>query len=242
MIGGALGPRAKGVPPTRAGTRRSPRALDGLGTTRRPTIALVGRRSASMPSVEGERGSVREARTAAAESRRPAGCARRRPRRPARRARSRRPSIGEDAVADPPPSPAMRAAAERGRLLHALFERLPALRARSTRGGCRALAGHVGRRRPMRAFRIARRRCLRDHRRSALRRDLLGRTRWPRRRSRRWCERPCHRRHGRPAAGRADDEVDDRRFQDRPARACRPWRACRGIICARWAPMPRRCA
>jgi ATP-dependent helicase/nuclease subunit A len=34
-------------------------------------------------------------------------------------------SIGEDLVADPPPSPQTRAAAERGRLLHMLFERLP---------------------------------------------------------------------------------------------------------------------
>jgi ATP-dependent helicase/nuclease subunit A len=34
-------------------------------------------------------------------------------------------ALGDDDVADPPPSPAMRAAAERGRLLHALFERLP---------------------------------------------------------------------------------------------------------------------
>lgn len=34
-------------------------------------------------------------------------------------------SIGEDEVADPPPTPAMRAAAERGRLIHGLFERLP---------------------------------------------------------------------------------------------------------------------
>ncbi|SMF78797.1 double-strand break repair helicase AddA [Allosphingosinicella indica] len=34
-------------------------------------------------------------------------------------------SIGEDDVASPPPGPAMRAAAERGRLLHQLFERLP---------------------------------------------------------------------------------------------------------------------
>jgi ATP-dependent helicase/nuclease subunit A len=33
--------------------------------------------------------------------------------------------LGEDDVADPPPSPAMRAAAQRGRLLHQLFERLP---------------------------------------------------------------------------------------------------------------------
>ncbi|HYD37611.1 MAG TPA: double-strand break repair helicase AddA [Allosphingosinicella sp.] len=36
-------------------------------------------------------------------------------------------ALGEDDVADPPPSPAMRAAAERGRLLHQLFERLPAV-------------------------------------------------------------------------------------------------------------------
>lgn len=34
-------------------------------------------------------------------------------------------ALGEDDVADPPPSPAMRAAAQRGRLLHSLFERLP---------------------------------------------------------------------------------------------------------------------
>ena len=34
-------------------------------------------------------------------------------------------SLGEDDVADPPPGPAQRAAAERGKWLHALFERLP---------------------------------------------------------------------------------------------------------------------
>ena len=36
-------------------------------------------------------------------------------------------SLGEDDVADPPPSASLRAAAERGRLIHALFERLPGL-------------------------------------------------------------------------------------------------------------------
>ncbi|MFS2111211.1 PD-(D/E)XK nuclease family protein, partial [Sphingomonas sp. Sphisp140] len=36
-------------------------------------------------------------------------------------------SLGDDAVADPPPTPALRAAAERGCLLHALFERLPSV-------------------------------------------------------------------------------------------------------------------
>jgi ATP-dependent helicase/nuclease subunit A len=34
-------------------------------------------------------------------------------------------ALGEDDVSDPPPSPAMRVAAQRGRLLHLLFERLP---------------------------------------------------------------------------------------------------------------------
>ncbi|WP_339347384.1 double-strand break repair helicase AddA [uncultured Sphingomonas sp.] len=38
-------------------------------------------------------------------------------------------AVGDDEVADPPPTPAMRAAAERGQLMHALFERLPALSA-----------------------------------------------------------------------------------------------------------------
>ncbi|HEV2079118.1 MAG TPA: PD-(D/E)XK nuclease family protein, partial [Allosphingosinicella sp.] len=36
-------------------------------------------------------------------------------------------SIGEDDVVDPPPSPALREAALRGKLLHQLFERLPAV-------------------------------------------------------------------------------------------------------------------
>lgn len=38
-------------------------------------------------------------------------------------------AITEDRVSDPPPGPAMRAAAERGRLLHRLFERLPTVSA-----------------------------------------------------------------------------------------------------------------
>ncbi len=41
-------------------------------------------------------------------------------------------SLGADTVADPPPTPIMQAAAERGRLIHALFERMPQL-ARETR-------------------------------------------------------------------------------------------------------------
>ncbi|WP_326524521.1 double-strand break repair helicase AddA [Sphingomonas sp.] len=54
-------------------------------------------------------------------------------------------SLGDDAVADPPPTPAMRAAAERGRLLHALFERLPSVPPERRRAAAlRWLAGAGG--------------------------------------------------------------------------------------------------
>ncbi len=55
------------------------------------------------------------------------GCAGPRRWRNGRRGRSRRRALGEDDVAEPPPGPAQRAAARRGRLLHQLFERLPAV-------------------------------------------------------------------------------------------------------------------
>ncbi|RZL76415.1 MAG: double-strand break repair helicase AddA, partial [Sphingomonas sp.] len=44
-------------------------------------------------------------------------------------------ALGEDAVSDPPPTPEMRLAAERGALIHKLLERLPAVD-----GGSRAAA------------------------------------------------------------------------------------------------------
>ena len=54
-------------------------------------------------------------------------------------------SLGEDATADPPPSAAMRDAAARGRLIHALFERLPAVAAGTRRAAAeRWLAGAGG--------------------------------------------------------------------------------------------------
>ncbi|MES2338690.1 MAG: double-strand break repair helicase AddA [Pseudomonadota bacterium] len=53
-------------------------------------------------------------------------------------------SIGDDAVADPPPTPAMRAAAERGRLLHALFERLPAVASDRRRSAALAWLAQAG--------------------------------------------------------------------------------------------------
>jgi ATP-dependent helicase/nuclease subunit A len=54
-------------------------------------------------------------------------------------------SLGEDLTANPPPGPAMLAAARRGKLLHALFERLPAAPAeRRAEIGERWLAGSAG--------------------------------------------------------------------------------------------------
>jgi ATP-dependent helicase/nuclease subunit A len=54
-------------------------------------------------------------------------------------------TIGDDEVADPPPGPAMRAAAERGRLLHGLFERLGTVAAQDRRAaGERWLASQQG--------------------------------------------------------------------------------------------------
>ena len=128
VIGGALGPRAKGVPPERSWYAAIERAMAGLDATievddhwgearhHRGRVPGTVRRS-------GGGGARRAApmlaepdwlRRAAPEEARPP-----RPLAPS--------SLGLDNVADPPPVAAMRAAAERGRLLHALFERLPAI-------------------------------------------------------------------------------------------------------------------
>lgn len=122
VIAGALGPRAKGVPPATSWYAAADRALTALGvpseegasrrfdglTPRPPVIAKPAEgtapaENASLPAWM---------RAPAPEEARPP-----RPLAPS--------SLGADAVADPPPSPTMRAAAERGRLIHALFERLP---------------------------------------------------------------------------------------------------------------------
>lgn len=123
VIAGALGPQAKGVPPPKSWYAVAAAALDALGVPEsegarefrgrrpaapilaRPQPAPVAQGMASLPAWS--------ARAAPAEARPP------RPLAPS--------SLGDDLVADPPPTPAMRQAAERGRLLHALFERLPAI-------------------------------------------------------------------------------------------------------------------
>ncbi|WP_374943555.1 double-strand break repair helicase AddA [Sphingomonas sp.] len=140
VIAGSLGPRAQGVPPEASWYAAADRAFTALG----------------VPSAEGERvfgGTMPHAtvKATAATKALPA------PPDPAPdwarvaapvEARPSRPlapsSLGEDEVADPPPTPAMRAAAERGRLQHALFERLPAVPPEERAGAVDRWLAHAG--------------------------------------------------------------------------------------------------
>ncbi|NNM77615.1 double-strand break repair helicase AddA [Sphingomonas sp. ID1715] len=123
-LGGALGPRAKGVAPEDSWYAAVARGLAELGAEpeedgrlewagRQPQLATAAKaRVAKAPERPVELPNWGRS-PAPAEARPP------RPLAPS--------AIGADEAADPPPGPAMRAAAERGRLLHALFERLPAI-------------------------------------------------------------------------------------------------------------------
>ncbi|TXC70984.1 double-strand break repair helicase AddA [Sphingomonas ginsenosidivorax] len=123
VISGALGPKAKGVPPVSSWYAAADRAFAELG----------------LPAGEGERtfvGSTVQAAIVRKADRAPVADDRAAlpdwAHQPApQEARPPRPlspsALGEDAVSDPPPTPAMRVAAERGRLIHALFERLPSV-------------------------------------------------------------------------------------------------------------------
>jgi ATP-dependent helicase/nuclease subunit A len=122
VIAGALGPMAKGEAPANSWYTAAARAFEAFGIAdegerefrgltpaspvpARPEAAEAIAQAAPLPDWVG--------RKAPEEARPP------RPLAPS--------SLGDDSVADPPPNPAMRAAAERGRLLHALFERLPSV-------------------------------------------------------------------------------------------------------------------
>jgi ATP-dependent helicase/nuclease subunit A len=123
VIAGALGPMAKGVPPEQSWYAAADRAFAALQIDPAEDIRTFGGRERQKP-VALQRG---PAKTSAAAEAVPDWARRAAP----EEAQPPRPlapsSLGDDAVADPPPSPAMRAAAERGRLIHALFERLPAV-------------------------------------------------------------------------------------------------------------------
>ncbi|WP_425516708.1 double-strand break repair helicase AddA [Stakelama flava] len=122
VIAGALGPKAKGEAPALSWYQAARSAMAGLGV------------EADADGAMRFDGSARHAPAAPAPLAGEAPAPQPAPdwlhRDPPQEARPPRPlapsSLGEDRVSDPPPSPDMRAAAERGRLLHALFERLPA--------------------------------------------------------------------------------------------------------------------
>ncbi|MGA1797383.1 double-strand break repair helicase AddA [Sphingomonas sp. 4RDLI-65] len=123
VIAGALGSRAKGAPPENSWYAAADRALTLLGVAEgegartfhgvEPQPAIVAKSSQQIVVSETARLPDWAHQPAPTESRPP------RPLSPS--------ALGEDAVSDPPPTPAMRLAAERGRLIHALFERLPAI-------------------------------------------------------------------------------------------------------------------
>ncbi|MEG8017543.1 double-strand break repair helicase AddA [Sphingomonas sp. LR55] len=125
VIAGALGPRAKGVPPENSWYAASDRALTALDVP-------VGEGARTFAGVEPQPAVIAKASASveiAANAQLPAWAHESAPQE-ARPPRPLSPSaLGDDAVSDPPPTPAMRVAAERGRLIHALFERLPAVAA-----------------------------------------------------------------------------------------------------------------
>ncbi|WP_293877297.1 double-strand break repair helicase AddA [Sphingomonas sp. UBA978] len=120
VIGGALGPRAKGEPPLSSWYAAAARALTDLG------VAVEGVRTFTGKAVHAPVKPRPATRAAVAEGIALPDWAHRDAPTESRPSRPLAPSqLGEDEVSDPPPGPAMRAAAERGRLIHALFERLP---------------------------------------------------------------------------------------------------------------------
>lgn len=141
VIAGALGPKAKGEAPAASWYAASRAAFDALGieegagersfTGTRPQPPVARKpRGAAVADVPVELPDWAR-QPAPVEARPP------RPLAPS--------SLGDDLVADPPPDPALRAAAERGRLIHALLERLPAVAAdRRADAAERWLAGAGG--------------------------------------------------------------------------------------------------
>jgi ATP-dependent helicase/nuclease subunit A len=120
VITGALGPRAKGEVPESSWYQAVDRALMTIGVA-----AIDGRKHYEVVG-KTERRAKPDA--APAEALVPPKWLRVPPPVEARPPRPLAPSsLGRDDVADPPPTPVMAASAERGRLLHMLFERLPAV-------------------------------------------------------------------------------------------------------------------
>ncbi len=118
IITGALGPKAKGVVPDGSWYQAIDSALMNMGV-----VGIDGRKDYVVAGKRVAKAGAKPVTPAPTE--RPVWLSQPAP----IEARPPRPlspsSLGKDDVADPPPTAAMKAAADRGRLLHALFERLP---------------------------------------------------------------------------------------------------------------------
>lgn len=121
VIAGALGPMAKGLPPEKSWYAACANAFDALDVPAGEGVRVFHGSSLAAPvaarSLDAKAVTTVAALPEWAGQPAPAEARPPRPLAPS--------SLGDDSVADPPPDPAMRAAAERGRLLHGLFERLP---------------------------------------------------------------------------------------------------------------------
>jgi len=126
IVGGPLGPKAKGVSPAESWWSAVDRAFAGIGIDAVDHDIWGAARAFTGEGIPAKAAAARPVR-AEPEIAEPDWLHRPAPRE-ARPPRPLAPSaIGLDFVADPPPGPAMREAARRGRLLHGLFERLPAI-------------------------------------------------------------------------------------------------------------------
>ena len=123
VIAGALGPLAKGEPPPSSWYAAADRAMTALGVApsseARTFTGITPQKPVNASTRRQAEPQADESLPAWASMRAPAEARPPRPLAPS--------SLGDDIVADPPPSAALRAAAERGRLIHGLFERLPAV-------------------------------------------------------------------------------------------------------------------
>jgi ATP-dependent helicase/nuclease subunit A len=137
VVAGALGPRAQGVVPSESWHATIERAMVGMGADRFDDTNWGDAMRYGTVRPQQSRGtiSVKDASTALGMNGHALPIWLDQP--APQEARPPRPlapsSMGEDDTANPPPSAAMAAAAERGRLLHALFERLPSLTPASRR-------------------------------------------------------------------------------------------------------------
>ncbi len=121
VIAGALGPKAKGEAPAASWYAASRAAFDALGVEEFDGERVFGGRTPSVAVVrKGDVAAVVEPVAVLPDWVTRAAPVEARPSRPLAPS-----SMGDDLVSDPPPGPALRAAAERGRLIHALLERLP---------------------------------------------------------------------------------------------------------------------